>query len=84
LRFDSQDAITPAERKVFFAAVLAHKTTGAPISTHTEGGYLALDQAGLLIENGVSPQHIVIGHVDRKIERDSVLSLVKTGVYTGP
>jgi predicted metal-dependent phosphotriesterase family hydrolase len=79
----SQGEMTPAERKVFSAAQLAHKATGAPISTHTEAGTLALEQAGLLIEGGVSAEHIIIGHVDRKLEWDDVLALAETGVYMG-
>jgi predicted metal-dependent phosphotriesterase family hydrolase len=79
----SQDAITPAEKKVFSAAILAHKKTGAPISTHTESGNLALVQAALLIEGGVSPGHIIIGHVDRRLEWDYLLALAETGVFIG-
>ena len=79
----SQDVITPAERKIFSAAILAHKKTGAPISTHTEGGSLALEQADMLIDSGVAPRHIIIGHFDRKLEWQSVLALAETGVYIG-
>lgn len=79
----SQDAITPSEKKVFSAAILAHKKTGAPISTHTEGGNLALVQAAFLLDGGVSPEHIIIGHVDRKLEWDYLLALAETGVFIG-
>jgi predicted metal-dependent phosphotriesterase family hydrolase len=79
----SQDAITPAERKVFSAAILAHQATGAPISTHTEAGTLALEQASMLLEAGIAPQHIIIGHVDRKLEWDHIVALAETGVYIG-
>jgi predicted metal-dependent phosphotriesterase family hydrolase len=79
----SQDVITPAERKIFSAAIIAHEKTGAPISTHTEGGSLALEQTRMLIEGGVAPGHIIIGHVDRKLEWPSVLALAETGVYIG-
>jgi 5-phospho-D-xylono-1,4-lactonase len=79
----SQNTITSAERKVFSAGILAHKTTGAPISTHTEGGSLALEQASMFIEGGVSPAHVIIGHVDRKLVWEYVLALAETGVYIG-
>jgi predicted metal-dependent phosphotriesterase family hydrolase len=79
----SQDVITPAERKIFSAAILAHKKTGASISTHTEGGSLALEQARMLIDGGVAPGRIIIGHVDRKLEWQSVLALAETGVFIG-
>ena len=79
----SRDVFTPGERKVFSAAVLAHKETGAPISTHTEAGTLALEQVRMLVENAVSPAHIIIGHVDRKLVWDYVLELAETGVFVG-
>lgn len=79
----SRDEFTPGERKVFSAAVLAHQQTGAPISTHTEAGTLALEQARLLIEAGVAPDHIIIGHVDRKLDWDAISTLAETGVFIG-
>jgi phosphotriesterase-related protein len=79
----SKDRMTVGETKVFQAAVRAHLKTGAPISTHTEAGTLALEQIQILVNGGVRPGSILIGHLDRKLERDYLFSIAKTGVYMG-
>ncbi|MBN2469538.1 MAG: phosphotriesterase-related protein, partial [Anaerolineae bacterium] len=55
----------------------------APISTHTEAGTMALEQVALLTGEGVPPEHIIIGHIDRRLDWDFVLALARTGVYFG-
>src|SRR5690606_7655255 len=62
------NAISTLAEKMFRAAAEAHHATGAPISTHTEAGTMALEQIALLTEAGVKPQHIIIGHMDRKLD----------------
>ena len=58
----------------FEAAGVAHTATGAPILTHTEMGTMAQQQLDLLGKYGVSPNHVVLSHVDRnpdwKLHRD--------------
>jgi predicted metal-dependent phosphotriesterase family hydrolase len=76
----SLNAITAKEKKVFRAAARAHHATGAVISTHTEVGTMGLEQIQLLISEGVEPERIIIGHVDRKLEWDYHLALWKMGV----
>ncbi len=77
----SLNRITPNEEKVFRAAAIAHRHTGAPISTHTEAGTMGLEQVALLKSEGVDPGRIIIGHVDRKLEWEYHLALARTGVY---
>jgi predicted metal-dependent phosphotriesterase family hydrolase len=77
----SLNAITPNEEKVFRAAARAHRATGAPISTHTEAGTMGLEQVALLQSEGVTPGHIIIGHVDRRLDWEYHLQLARTGVY---
>lgn len=79
----SKDKMTAGEVKVFQAAVQAHLKTGAPVSTHTEAGTLALEQIRILVDGGVNPGRILIGHLDRKLEKDYLLSVAQTGVYMG-
>jgi 5-phospho-D-xylono-1,4-lactonase len=79
----SLNAITVNEEKVFRAAARAHHRTGAAISTHTEVGTMGLEQIQLLISEGVEPERIIIGHVDRKMEWDYHVTLWKTGVTLG-
>jgi predicted metal-dependent phosphotriesterase family hydrolase len=54
--------MTDGEEKVFRAAALAHRATGAPIITHTTNG-LGPYQAEFLIDEGVDPSKIVVGHL---------------------
>ncbi len=76
----SLNAITSNEEKVFRAAARAHKMTGAPISTHTEAGTMGLEQIRLLTAEGIDPQHIIIGHVDRRLDWDYHIEMLRTGV----
>jgi phosphotriesterase-related protein len=79
----SLNAITADEEKVFRAAARAHQRTGAAISTHTEVGTMGLEQIQLLISEGVKPERLIIGHVDRKMEWDYHLAMWQTGVTLG-
>lgn len=71
------------ERKVFEAAVLAHQETGALITTHTTLGTLGLEQARYLIENGVDPDRIIIGHMDLSNDLHTILDVLALGVNIG-
>lgn len=57
--------MTPFEEACFHAAAIASIETGCPINTHTEHGTLALEQARLLINDGVRAEKITLGHVQR-------------------
>jgi phosphotriesterase-related protein len=73
--------LTPLYEKIFRAAVKAHRITGAPIITHTELAQFGHEQAVLLTEAGVSPEHIIISHMDRVIDVDSNTRLAEMGVF---
>lgn len=75
----SKDVFEPAERKVFEAAVLAHKRTNTIITTHTSLGTLALEQAEFFIEQGVDPKKVIIGHQDLSGNIDQIRALMKMG-----
>jgi predicted metal-dependent phosphotriesterase family hydrolase len=76
----SLNTITANEEKVFRAAAQAQQRTGAAISTHTEVGTTGLEQVQLLMAEGVKPERIIIGHVDRKLEWDYHLAMWQSGV----
>lgn len=77
------DEISPVAEKVFRAAAATHLRTGAPVSTHTEAGTMALEQVRLLESAGVDPRRVVIGHMDRKLDLSYHLEVASTGVFLG-
>ncbi len=79
----SKNKITNEEEKVFKAAAIAHKETGAGVSTHTEAGTMGLEQVALLKSRGVPVERILIGHCDRNLDWGYHLALAKTGVTLG-
>jgi len=79
----SQNTATDSERRVIQAVGLAHKATGAPVSTHTEAGTFAIEQAKLMNEAGVPFERMLIGHLDRGLPREIYLALAHLGVYLG-
>jgi len=79
----SQNQATHFERKVITAAAKAHLATGAPVSTHTEGGTFAIEQARLLIDAGINPVKLLIGHLDRNLTWQTYLELAQMGVNLG-
>jgi phosphotriesterase-related protein len=79
----SLNTITPLESRVFHAAARAHHETGALITTHTEAGTAALEQIALLTRLGVPSNRILIGHLDRRMDRAYHEQIAATGVYMG-
>lgn len=79
----SRDQATSSERKVIQAVGQAFKETGAPVSTHTEAGTFAMEQIKLLMEVGVPPERMLIGHLDRGLPDQVYLAVARTGVYLG-
>lgn len=57
--------ISDVDKKLFHAVAVVHGRTGAPISTHTERGTMAIEQLDLLERHGVDLQRVIIGHIDR-------------------
>ncbi len=78
----SLNEITDVERRVLTAAGIAQKATGAPISTHTEDGTMALEQIEVVTAAGAAPHQIIIGHMDSRLDDvDYLMAVLKTGVY---
>lgn len=73
--------ITAWERKTGQAVAIAAKETGCPINTHTTAGTAALEQAQFLIAEGVSPERIAIGHVQRNADVWYLSQITKLGAY---
>jgi predicted metal-dependent phosphotriesterase family hydrolase len=77
----SLNEITEVEQRVLRAAALAHLETGAPISTHTDKGTMALEQLAILQSDGVSPQRVIIGHLDFALDEDYLRRVLDTGAF---
>lgn len=70
------------EKKVLLASAIAHKKTGAAVSTHT-GEFTSKETVETLIQNGVDPDKIIIGHQDLIDNTEYHLNLLKCGVNLG-
>jgi phosphotriesterase-related protein len=79
----STNAATESELRVIQAVGIAHTATGVPVSTHTEAGTFAIEQARLLHEAGVPFEKMLIGHLDRGLPRDTYYELADLGIYLG-
>lgn len=71
---------TPREERIFAAAAIAHRRTGAPILTHTEQGELGLEQVELLGRLGVDLRHVVLSHLDRRPDLGYHREVLASGV----
>jgi phosphotriesterase-related protein len=80
----SWDEISADERKVFRAVGKAHVATNIPIFTHTGiPGKSALEQLDILEDEGVKPEHIVIGHMGNLVDPNVYVhkQICKRGAY---
>jgi 5-phospho-D-xylono-1,4-lactonase len=57
--------LTAFEQTAFAAAASAHGCTGAPVCVHTEHGTMGLRIVERLGDLGVSPESVVLAHLDR-------------------
>lgn len=76
-----QNNISEEEDKVLKAAARAQRATGATISTHTQAGTMGLEQVKILRSEGVQPERMIIGHLDRNLDWGYHLALANQGVY---
>jgi len=74
-------SISAYEERVLKAAARAQKDTGVPIITHTEAGTMGLEQADMLISEGVDPKRIMIGHRGANTDLKHHVSVLERGVY---
>lgn len=77
----SKGRITDHERKLFKAAAMAHRETGIPIITHTQDATMGPQQAKMLIELGVDPSKIQIGHMCDSLDINYHKEVLSYGVF---
>ncbi len=76
-------AITDYERTILEAAGKASVATGAPITTHTDGGTLGDEQQEILTSLGVPANRIIIGHSCGTDDHDYHMKIARGGSYLG-
>ncbi|MGH9243763.1 MAG: phosphotriesterase family protein [Acidimicrobiales bacterium] len=79
----SEGGPTPTERRVMRAASAAHRSTGAPITTHTTAGTAPLAQLDVLESAGVEPHRVCVGHLDRRIDPHEHAEVARHGAFLG-
>jgi phosphotriesterase-related protein len=77
--------ITPGVERVLRAVAQAHRSTGAPITTHTPTPPepWGLEQQRIFREEGVDLSRVVIGHSGGTVNTDYHLQLIDNGSYLG-
>ena len=73
--------ITAIEERSFRAAARAQRRTGLTITTHAARWPVGSAQLDLLVEEGVDPSRVVIGHCDMVPDHDYHLSLARRGAW---
>jgi predicted metal-dependent phosphotriesterase family hydrolase len=78
----SYEKVTGTEKKVIRAAAKAALRTGVSVTTHTSKGSMVFAQVELLTAEGLPPNRINIGHLDRyTLQPGYLFKLARTGVY---
>lgn len=79
----SFNTIYPSERKVFEAAAIAANKCGCAITTHCQTGTMAREQIEIFRKYNVNLSKVVLGHMDLNLDKDYLVSILKTGVNIG-
>ncbi len=76
-----RDIVNAQEERVLRAAAIASCETGAPISTHSSMYPVGIKQLEILNEYPISPNKVIIGHVDTYLDEDYHKELLDAGCY---
>jgi phosphotriesterase-related protein len=84
IKVASDGGIQPPFRTAFDAAAIAHRRTGAPIVTHSVAARgEGLEQARYLLDRGVAPSKVLIGHAGDITDVDPIAAIAQLGVFVG-
>ena len=79
-----EPGVTRDVERILRATALAHRRTGAPISTHTHARKkVGLDQQRIFLEEGVDLSRVVIGHSGDTTDLQYLETLIHNGSYLG-
>jgi phosphotriesterase-related protein len=76
--------LTPGVDRVMRAIAQAHRTTGTPITVHTDpGSRSGLEVQRVLAEEGVDLAHVIVGHCGDTADIDYLMMLADRGSILG-
>ena len=73
--------IWPVEERMLRAVARAHKQTGVTIATHAVGGPVGLSQLEILMDEGVEPHRVIIGHVSLYLNHEFHAEVARRGAF---
>lgn len=73
--------LNPRDRLLIAAAAAAHRSTGAPVLTHCEGGTGALEQVEALGRAGVPADAVLLSHIDKVTDAGYHRELAASGAW---
>lgn len=73
--------ISPLEEKLLKVAGKVSTKTGIPVMTHTHVGTMGFEQVQIFKDQGVAPEKICIGHLDRNADLTYHRNVLREGVY---
>ena len=73
--------LSAQEERVFRAVARAARSTGMAVTTHAAQSAVGLAQLAVLLEEGLDPARIVIGHADSYPYADYHLAVLERGAY---
>lgn len=84
IKVATSDPITEQEELMLRAAARTHLRTGVPITTHTPAqSRVGERQVRILLEEGVAPEGVYVGHINQTLDRDYHRGLAGLGVWLG-
>jgi phosphotriesterase-related protein len=76
--------LTPGVERILLAVAATHRATGTPITVHTHPGTRrGLEVARLLLDQGVDPHRVVLGHSGDADDADHLQELAEMGFLLG-
>jgi phosphotriesterase-related protein len=82
IKCSTHDGVSADQERLLRAAARAHRETGAPITTHTNGAH-GNEQQDIFASEGVDLTRVIIGHSDLSQDFDYVRSIMDRGSFVG-
>jgi 5-phospho-D-xylono-1,4-lactonase len=75
--------ISPFERRVLAAVTAAARLTGVSVMVHLEHGSATWELLDILAKGGLTPDRVVLAHIDRNLDPGLHAELTMAGAYLG-